>query len=149
MGHEATLSFPKPDLIFRNDTASGLVLKATYTKTSIRVAVFGDSGGRTVKTEVSRPFDSVEPALEYIADPAMDPEEEKVEQKGDYGFTVYASRTVQEADGTEKKESRKVIYRARPRRLVVHPCKIPEGFETYTGEKCPELEVADAGAPAL
>jgi vancomycin resistance protein YoaR len=147
MGHEATLSFPKPDFIFKNDTASGLVVKANYSETSIRVSIFGDNGGRIVKTEVSRPFDSVEPALEYIPDAAMDPEEEKVDQKGDYGFTVYATRTVTEPDGTEKKESRKVIYKTRPRRLVVHPCKIPEGFENYTGEKCPEPVIADAGRP--
>jgi vancomycin resistance protein YoaR len=146
MGHEATLSFPKPDLVFKNDTQSGMVIKTTYSKTSIRVSVFGDNGGRTVKTEVSKPFDSVEPALEYIPDPELPPEEEKVEQKGDYGFTVFASRTVQEADGSEKKESRKVVYKARPRRLVVHPCKIPPGFDNYTGEKCPEAELADAGA---
>lgn len=147
MGHEATLSFPKPDLIFKNDTRSGLVIKASYTQTSIRVSILGDNGGRVVKTEVSKPFDSVEPAVEYIPDATMDPADEKVEQKGDYGFTVFAERTVQEPDGSEKKESRKVIYKTRPRRLVVHPCKIPEGFENYTGEKCPEPVVADAGAP--
>lgn len=147
MGHEATLSFPKPDLIFKNDTRAGLVIHASYSETAIRVSIFGDNGGRIVKTEVSKPFDSVEPTLEYIPDPAMDPAEEKVEQKGDYGFTVYAARTVQEPDGTEKKESRKVVYKARARRLIVHPCRIPEGFENHTGEKCPEPEVADAGAP--
>ncbi len=73
MGHEATLSFPHPDLIFKNDTQSGLVIKASYSETSIRVAIFGDNGGRVVKTEVSRPVDSIEPTLEYIPDPAMDP----------------------------------------------------------------------------
>lgn len=145
MGHEATLSFPKPDLIFKNDTQSGLLIKTHYTQTSIRVSVYGDNGGRVVKTEISKPFDSIEPTLEYIPDPAMSPDEEKVEQKGDYGFTVYASRTVQEPDGSEKNESRKVIYKPRPRRLVVHPCKIPQGFPNYTGEKCPQPETPDAG----
>lgn len=146
MGHEATLSFPKPDLIFKNDTPSGMVIKTSYNATSIKVLVFGDSGGRVVTTDVSKPFDTVEPELEYVADPTLPPDEEKVEEKGDYGFTVYASRTVREKDGTERKESRKVVYKTRARRLIVHPCKIPEGFEGYTGEKCPEPEDApDAG----
>jgi vancomycin resistance protein YoaR len=146
MGHEATLSFPKPDLIFRNDTQSGMVIKTSYNATSIKVMVFGDNNGRVVTTDVSKPFDTIEPKLEYVGDPELPPDEEKVEEKGDYGFTVYASRTVREKDGTERKETRKVIYNPRARRLVVHPCKIPEGAEGYTGEKCPEPEDApDAG----
>lgn len=148
MGHEATLSFPKPDLIFRNDTQSGMVIKTSYNATSIKVLVFGDNGGRVVTTDVTKPVDTVEPELEYVADPTLPPDEEKVEEKGDYGFTVYASRTVREKDGTERKESRKVVYKPRARRLVVHPCKIPEGFEGYTGEKCPEPEAAPDAGPA-
>lgn len=144
MGHEATLSYPKPDLIFKNDTPSGMVIKTSYTGTSIRVMIFGDNNGRIVSTDVSKPFDSVEPTVEYIPDPALPTDEEKVEEKGDWGFTVYASRTVKEKDGTERTESRKVVYKPRARRLVVHPCKIPEGFEGHTGEECPEPE---EGAP--
>lgn len=146
MGHEATLSFPKPDLIFRNDTQSGMVIKTSYNATSIKVMIFGDNNGRVVTTDVSKPFDTIEPKVEYVADPELPPDEEKVEEKGDYGFTVYASRTVREKDGTERKETRKVIYNPRARRLIVHPCKIPDGFEGYTGEKCPEPEEPpDAG----
>jgi vancomycin resistance protein YoaR len=146
MGHEATLSYPKPDLIFRNDTPSGMVIRTRYSGTFIKVMVFGDNNGRVVTTDVSKAFDSVEPAIEYIADPTRPPEEEEVEEKGDWGFTVYASRTVKEKDGTERTESRKVVYKPRARRLVVHPCKIPEGFEGFTGEKCPEPENSpDAG----
>jgi len=150
MGHEATLSYPKPDLIFRNDTQSAMVIRTAYTGTSIKVMIFGDNDGRVVTTDVSKPFDTVEPDLEYVADPALAPDEEKVEEKGDYGFTVYASRTVREKDGTERKETRKVIYKPRARRLIVHPCKIPEGFEGHTGEKCPVPEVTtpDAGTGA-
>lgn len=147
MGHEATLSYPKPDLIFKNDTPSGMVIKTSYTGTSIRVTIFGDNNGRVVSTDVSKPFDSVEPTVEYVADPSLPTDEEKVEEKGDWGFTVYASRTVKEKDGTERKESRKVVYKPRARRLVVHPCKIPEGFEGHTGEECPEppQDAPDAG----
>lgn len=145
MGHEATLSYPKPDLVFRNDTQSGMVIRTKYSGTSIKVMVFGDNSGRVVTTDVSKPFDTVEPELEYLGDPTLPPDEEKVEEKGDYGFTVFASRTVREKDGTEHKETRKVVYKPRARRLVVHPCKIPEGAEGFTGEKCPELDTPDAG----
>lgn len=148
MGHEATLSYPKPDLIFKNDTPSGMVIKTHYTKTSITVFIYGDNHGRVVTTDVSKPFDRVEPALEYVADATLPPDEEKIDEKGEWGFTVFASRTVKEQDGTERKESRKVIYKPRARRLIVHPCNIPEGFEGYTGEKCPLPEVEELAEQA-
>jgi vancomycin resistance protein YoaR len=149
MGHEATLSYPKPDLIFKNDTPSGMVIKTHYTKTSITVFIYGDNNGRVVTTDVSKPFDRVEPGLEYLADPALAPDEEKIDEKGEWGFTVFASRTVKEKDGTERKESRKVIYKPRARRLIVHPCNIPEGFEGHTGEKCPEPELEESVEEAV
>ena len=40
-GREATLSFPKPDLVFRNDSPTGVLIKASYTGTSITVTFWG------------------------------------------------------------------------------------------------------------
>ena len=40
-GREATVSFPKPDFRFQNDTATGVLIKASYTDTSITVAFWG------------------------------------------------------------------------------------------------------------
>jgi vancomycin resistance protein YoaR len=48
MGREATVSWPKPDLIFRNDTPSGLLIKTEYTGSSITVRIYGDRHGRKV-----------------------------------------------------------------------------------------------------
>jgi hypothetical protein len=53
---------------------------------------------------------------------------------------VIASRTVTFADGTKKEEKRKVTYKPKPRRVEVHPCRIPKGEPGSTGEKCPEPE---------
>lgn len=145
VGHEATLSYPKPDFIFRNDTQSGLLVKTRYTQTSIHVLIYGDNEGRVVTTEVSKPFDHVEPEVEYLADDTLQPGEEKIEQRGERGFTVYASRTVLEADGRERTEKRKVIYNPRPERILVHSCQLPEEAEEYTGQPCPELDLSDAG----
>lgn len=145
MGHEATLSFPKPDLVFRNDTQSGMLIKTRYSSTSIHVFVYGDNEGRIVKTEVSKPFDHVDPETEYLADETLSPTEERLEQRGERGFTVFATRVVSDAAGSEeKKETRKVIYKARPERIFVHPCKLPEDAEGYSAEPCPEQQ-ADAG----
>lgn len=140
VGHEATLSFPKPDLIIRNDTEAGLLIKCTYSAASITVTLYGDNGGRKVRRKVSHAMDIVEPPVEYEADPSLDPEEEKVKERGRDGWTVKVARVIEYADGTKKEEGRKVTYNPRKRVVRVHPCKIPEGEEGHTGEECPKEE---------
>lgn len=142
MGHEATLSYPKPDIIFRNDTKSGLLIKTEYSQTRIVVKLFGDDEGRKVKTTVSRRQDIIDPPIELVADPSVEPDEEKVLDAGMVGWSVIAGRTITFKEKPPKTEKRKVTYMPRARRVRVHPCRIPEGEEGYTGEDCPEPEDA-------
>jgi len=141
MGIEATLSYPKPDLVFKNDTNAGLVIKTEYTDTSITVRLYGNSGGRRVTAEVSPQRELTQPPVELIANPSMSPEESDVKESGLIGWSVLVSRVVRYPDGTEKRESRKVTYKPRPRRVEVHPCKIPKGQPGHTGEPCPVPEL--------
>ncbi len=145
MGIEATLSFPKPDIIFRNDTAAGMYIRCEYTGTSITVKIFGDNGGRKVRATRGRNFDIEKPPVELLPDPELDPDREKVKEAGQTGWSLIVGRIVTYPDGTKKEEKRKVIYKPRVRRIEVHPCRIPEGEEGHTGEKCP---VPEAGTDA-
>lgn len=138
MGHEATLSWPKPDVVLRNDTRSGLLILTSYTDRSITVRLFGDREGRRVDVSVSPRFDIVRPAIEYLPNPEVEPDDEKVKEGGCIGWSVWTMRTVTLKDGTTKKDKRKVIYKPRTRRVEVHPCKIPKDEPGYTGEKCPK-----------
>lgn len=146
-GHEATLSYPKPDFIFRNDTASGVLVKTQYGSTFIRVKIYGDNEGRLVKRQRGKRYDAVEPQLVYEADDELDPEEEKVVEPGQVGWTIQVSRTITFADGNTKKESRAVTYKPRDRLVRVHSCRIPEGEEGYTGDECPEPDPCDPEDP--
>jgi vancomycin resistance protein YoaR len=138
MGHEATLSWPKPDIIFKNDTDAGLLIKTQFSGTSITVKLYGDNGGRKIDSSVSGRKDVVEPKLEILPNPKLPPDEEKVKEPGSIGWSVIATRIVTFLDGTKKEERRKVTYSPRPRRVEVHPCRIPKGEKGYTGETCPE-----------
>jgi vancomycin resistance protein YoaR len=148
MGHEATLSWPKPDVIFKNDTAAGMVFKTSYTGTSITVRIYGDNGGRKVRAEVSGRKNVVEPAVEIVPNPHVAPDEEKVKEPGSVGWSVIVSRILTFPDGTTREDKRRVTYKPRPKRIEVHPCRIPKGDKGYTGERCPEpedvLEVPEA-----
>jgi vancomycin resistance protein YoaR len=139
-GHEATLSFPKPDLIFRNDTDAGVLIKVDYGKDFVRVRLFGDNGGRKVERKVSPDFDFRDPPVEYEPNSSVAPDDEKVVAHGSRGWSVYVSRIITYPDGTSKEEKRKVTYLARPRRIDVHPCRLPKGARGYTGKPCPKPE---------
>jgi len=138
MGHEATLSYPKPDIIFKNDTKSGLLIKTEYTDTRITVKLFGDNEGRKIKATVSPRQDIIDPPVELVADSSVEPDEEKVLDAGMVGWSVITGRVITFQDGTQKVEKRKVTYMPRVRRIRVHPCRIPEGEEGHTGQDCPE-----------
>lgn len=51
-GREATLSYPKPDVVFRNDTATPVWIDTSYTASSITVTFYGDNEGRVCTDEV-------------------------------------------------------------------------------------------------
>jgi vancomycin resistance protein YoaR len=154
MGYDATLSYPHPDIVFKNDTSASALIKTQYTETSITVKVYGDNGGRKVRAEVSEKQNVVMPPIEFIPNPRLEADEEKTREGGMIGWTVTVKRTLTYADGKTKEERRKVTYKPRARRVEVHPCRIPAGEPGHTGERCPVPEkdepdgsdAADAGA---
>jgi len=144
MGYDATLSYPHPDIVFKNDTSACALIKTAYTETSITVKVYGDNGGRKVRAEVSEKQNIVTPPVEFIPNPRLDADEEKTREGGMIGWTVTVKRTLSYADGKTKEERRKVTYKPRARRVEVHPCRIPAGEPGHTGERCPVPEKDDA-----
>jgi vancomycin resistance protein YoaR len=48
MGREATVSYPAPDLKFRNDTAHPFVIATSYTDSSITVSIYGTKDRREI-----------------------------------------------------------------------------------------------------
>jgi vancomycin resistance protein YoaR len=151
MGYDATLSYPHPDIIFKNDTDAAALIKTQYTDTTITVKIYGDNGGRRVRAEVSERQSIVPPPVEYIPNPHLDADEEKTREGGMIGWSVIVKRTLTYPDGKLKEERRKVTYKPRARRVEVHPCRIPEGEPGHTGERCPkpdkdDSDGADAGA---
>jgi vancomycin resistance protein YoaR len=151
MGYDATLSYPHPDIVFKNDTDAAALIKTQYSDTTITVKIYGDNGGRRVRAEVSERQNIVPPPVEFIPNPRLDADEEKTREGGMIGWTVTVKRTLTFPDGKIKEERRKVTYKPRARRVEVHPCRIPDGEPGHTGERCPKpkddsSESADAGA---
>jgi vancomycin resistance protein YoaR len=136
-GREATVSFPNPELIFRNDTDSALLIRTEHTDESITVKMFGDNGGRLVTDSLSPRRNYRDPATDYLADPDLAPGTEVVVDRGRVGWTVTVTRVISFADGTEKVEEWDWTYRPQPRLVRVHPCEVPDG-----GVTCPTTTTA-------
>ncbi|MFZ0492969.1 MAG: VanW family protein [Acidimicrobiia bacterium] len=148
-GHEATISWPAPNLIFRNDSDAAILIKTSYTDTSLTISFYGDNGGRTIVGEqkggktyatvtsegdgtgrivtasVSGRFDQTDPSTEYTANPELAPGEEIEDQKGRIGWSVIVTRDIEYPDGHVDTKTWTVRYRPEPRKVQVNPCMIP------------------------
>ena len=137
-GIEATINWKQPDLVFRNDTGAPVVIKTSYTRTSITVKLFGDNSDREVTAWVSNRFEPTEFPTEYVPNPEMMPWDEEVEvQEGANGWSVKVTRQLDFTDGSTTSQAWNVRYRPWPRQVEVHPCLLPEEHEEYTGDECP------------
>ena len=125
-GREATVSFPNPELIFRNDTQSAMLIYAEHTDESITVKVFGDNEGRVVQDTLSPRRSFRSSVTEYEEDPGLPPGSEFVKQSGSTGWTITLFRTITYTDGTQRDEEWDWTYRPQPRIVRVHPCDVPD-----------------------
>ncbi|NNC92579.1 MAG: hypothetical protein HKN80_08815 [Acidimicrobiia bacterium] len=122
---EATVSFPNPELIFRNDTAAAVLIHTEYTDDSVTVKFFGDNEGRVVTDSLSPRRSFRNPVTEYETDAGLAPGTEVVLSRGTTGWTVTLTRVITYPDGTDKTEEWDWTYRPQPRRVRVHPCDVP------------------------
>ncbi len=155
-GVEATISWQQPELAFRNDSDSAILIKTAYTDTSITVRFYGsndgrilvgdhasgttnirliDQGGpnaRRVTATTGGRFNPTEPVTEYRADPTLEVDEVDQLQSPSTGWTVIVTRVIEQG-GSQREQSWTVRYIARREILAVHPCKMPG-----TTQVCPE-----------
>ena len=139
-GREATLGWPDPDLVFRNNTDHAVYIKTSYTEDSITVNIFGDNGGLKVRSELGERSNFTDPEDYFDPDERIAPGEEKVTDEGSAGWTVTVYRIIDYPDGTQTTESWMWRYHPWPRRVSVHPCELPEDHKDYD----PNLECPSA-----
>ncbi len=139
-GIEATLGWPDPDLVFRNNTEAAVYIKTEYTEDSITVKFFGDNGGLKVSMDRSDRTYFTAPEDYFDPDPTIAPGEQKVTSEGTPGFTVTVYRIITYPDGTETSESWIWRYHPWPKRISVNPCELPEDHEDYDPDLvCPSV----------
>ena len=131
-GREATLGYPHPDVVFRNNTSAPVLIKTAYTSRTITVKFFGNNGGLKVTSERSDRRNFTEPRVIYEENPALSPGTEKVVSRGSQGWTVTVTRVMTYPDGTVDREPFTWRYRGNARKIQVASCATVAGSARCT-----------------
>ena len=124
--NEATINWPEPDLVFRNNSDALVIIKTSYTSTSITVSFFGNNGGKVCTRELGQRFNFRTWKTQFRANPSLDPGEEMRIQSGSDGWTNTVNRIITHPDGTVEIEPFEWTYRPQNEIIEVHPCMIEE-----------------------
>ena len=102
MAREATLNYPSPDIDvrFTNDTGAPILVRTTYTGTSITVSFYGRSDVTQVRADVGSPTNIKSFSTERRVNRELPPQAERTVQSGANGFYVPLTRTVVREGGT-------------------------------------------------
>jgi vancomycin resistance protein YoaR len=106
MGRDATVSWGGPDFEFRNDMEHGLLIKASYTDSTLTFSFYGTDEGRRVTASTGPQLNWKEPKLTYALDPAAPSGSVRVERGSHQrGFDVTVRRTVTEGGAVLRRDS--------------------------------------------
>ena len=135
------MGFPKPDIVWRNDTAKPIVITTHhdgFTGQAIRVKFWGDNGGIEVTARASNRYNVFSTSeVIYEANASLSPGQEIVKTQKQNGYTIDIFRDIEYPNGDTTTEKWTWTYSAGPEVREVHPCNVPEGNRDYTGEDCP------------
>jgi vancomycin resistance protein YoaR len=114
-GREATLGWRDPELIFKNNTPNAIIVRTSYTATSVTVKIYGDNGGLKVTAGLSNRYNYTSPVKATKRDDknAMlncTPGTATVTQQGTPGWTVDIHRYITYPDGTTTTETKTWHY---------------------------------------
>ena len=121
-GREATLGWPVPDLVFRNNTEHAVIIKTLYTDTSVTAKIYGDNGGLQVEAGLSGRYNYTGIVTRYLRNAAVPPGEERVTQSGSGGWSVDVYRYITFPDGRQTTEEWAWHYSGLYRIIERHPC---------------------------
>ena len=126
-GREATLGFPAPDLVFRNNTDNVVIIKTTFTDTSITAKIYGDNGGLVVEAGLSDRYNFTGIRSVTRPDPDQPDCTSRVSSSGSGGWSVDIYRYITHPDGTETTEEWTWHYSGafKVTRVPVDPAKRP------------------------
>lgn len=119
MGREATVNYPSLDLKFRNDSEYGILIRTSYTSSSITVRFYGDKEGKVVTAEgpnilATRPIET-----QHIEWPLLPFGQEQEIEHGYTGYDVENFRIIERPGREPQRERFFWRYRMVPRKVLL------------------------------
>jgi vancomycin resistance protein YoaR len=115
VGREATINYPNVDLRIRNNSPHGLLIKTSYTSTSVTVTFYGTKWVQVDSIKGER-RNYRQPDVRYIEDNSLPPgASEVVQQAGDPGFSITVTRVLRFPDGRVERQPDTTRYQAEDR----------------------------------
>ena len=102
LGRDATVSWGGPDFQFKNDLKHGILIKTSYTDSTLTFTFYGTSEHRRVVSNTGAQTNWTSPGMNYAVDPNAPRGSAKVVSgTGEKGFDVTVDRTVYASSGAE------------------------------------------------
>jgi vancomycin resistance protein YoaR len=130
-GREATVNYGAIDLQFRDDTRHGILIRAFYSDTSVTVAFYGNTDGRTAheaNLTMTNPVPVTDALVQCPASKTIDPnnycatlapgQQERI-SNGDAGFDVALDRVIDQPGRPERREHYTWHYTMLPNQVLV------------------------------
>lgn len=123
MAREATLNYPSPDIDvrFTNDTGSPILVRTTYSGTSITVSFYGSSNVSEVRADLGGTYNNRSFSTERRTNSELPEGATKVVQTGQNGFSVGLDRTIVYDDGSTATDDWTNTYVAKKEIIEVGP----------------------------
>lgn len=100
LGRDATVAWGGPDLRFRNDLKHALLIKTTYTDSTLTFAFYGTPERRRVVSRTGPKVNWTQPGMNYAVDLSAPRDSVRVVRgTGELGFDVTVDRTVYDSSG--------------------------------------------------
>lgn len=134
MGRESTVSWPKPDVRFLNNTKAGVLIRASYSSSSITITFYGDLEGKQVSAEGPNILMTYPPG-QLFEDSLMVPAgKTQVLEKPYTGYDVEVFRVIKWPDGTVTRKRFFWKYRMIDEKILVGPPLDPGATTTIPPE---------------
>lgn len=140
MGREATLNYPSPDIDvrFTNNTPRAIIVKTTYSGTSITVSIYGGNDVASVRAELGAQTKPTNFTTEYRENRSLSPGTSRTVQSGRDGFTVSTSRTVNREGGAA--DTHTYTTRYKPEITIIERNSSPRAAPAPAAAPAPQPE---------
>ena len=129
LGRDATVAWGGPDFKFRNDLKHGILIKTTYTDSTLTFTFYGTPEQRRVVSHTGAQVNWTQPGMNYAVDPSAPRGSVRVVPgSGELGFDVTVDRKVYNANGKlVRSDSFKSHYIPDSSTTVYGPGRTPPG----------------------